>query len=70
MTTSRRNNERKVEEPNENHLNTIMVVERDIVRKLIVPRHNANRKMAALLSESQFSQIKENSRVSIFISAL
>lgn len=51
---------KKVEE---NHLKTIMVVERDIVRKLIIPR-DKNRKSTTILSESQFDRIKKNSRVS------
>lgn len=46
-----------------NHLKTVMVVERDIVRKLIIPR-DKNRKLTTLLSESQFNRIKKNSRVS------
>lgn len=62
MTTPKKHR-RQEKEPMKNHSKSIMVVERDIVRKLIIPR-DKNRKLTTLLSESQFNRIKKNSRVS------
>lgn len=44
--------------------NRITLIERDIIRSLIVPK-DTNRKFTTLVTQSQFEQIKENSQVSM-----
>lgn len=61
MATIRKSNEKY----GKNQTNVIMVFERDLVRKLIIPRDH-NEKSDTLLSESRFNEIKNNSQVSLY----
>lgn len=48
-----------------NQPNRIMLVERDIIRHLIIPRENGERPATTFISESHFDRIKQNSQVRI-----
>lgn len=61
MAAIRKSNEKY----GKNQTNVMMVFERDLVRKLIIPR-DYNEKSDTLLSESRFKEIKNNSQVSLF----